>query len=449
MERFILAVLETKAFSQEKELFRYYIAGDENDLGIMLDAYAPYGLDDYRGPTVFEIKYVTQHTRYTIKRTIEQCRVSGTKIRELVLILPYTSLTEDNDLPTKYGDTQISYLDKRAIRKWMEEYRQDYLKYLASPEEILSDASEIFYKQDNLKHKNSIKKLYKKNNLVFVLGAGVSRDYKSKKWDEMIEDFENDLVARLSINTKILDDAKELIGKNQLTSIQLWKDVFMDQKRNKKTARGRYYKLIHEALYPSGNTFPMYLNNTALNEIAALYAFKTDIHNDKIVTYNYDDHLENELSKHGVDHESIFYPKQLSSDGLSVYHVHGYLPYHYDKLLDDEKLKYEDSIVLSEHDYNNLYNNHMLWNISVQLNIAREKTCLFIGHGLRDPNLLRLFKMLNEENSKLCHYAIIKIEDEYDPVAYNLFQTRLARIGINIIWIDDFKEIPAIIRSLG
>ena len=124
------------------------------------------------------------------------------------------------------------------------------------------------------------------------------------------------------------------------------------------------------------------------------------------------------------------------------------MPHNYNSLSKSGKEKCNESIVLSEHDYNNLYNNHLLWNVSVQLSIAREKTCLFIGHGFKDPNLLRLFKIMSDENNKICHYAIIPKNKKYSDSAYMLFAKRLASVGISVIWIDDVNEIPGIIRSL-
>lgn len=117
------------------------------------------------------------------------------------------------------------------------------------------------------------------------------------------------------------------------------------------------------------------------------------------------------------------------------------------------------SICLTEADYNMLYNQPYSWPIASQLSFFRENTCLFIGCSLSDPNIRRLLEITAYNPPK--HYAIFAMTyKSTDALGYTTtkqltskdrlqIENHFYRIGINILWVKDYSEIPAWLHDLN
>ena len=149
------------------------------------------------------------------------------------------------------------------------------------------------------------------------------------------------------------------------------------------------------------------------------------------------------MKKAGVEYNIIYNSSILPNDKLSVYHVHGFMPKVKNK--SDIEEKYQKSIYLTEENYNQLYNKPYSWQISSQLSFFMENICLFVGCGLSDPNIRRLLEMTRSTTKK--HYAILtksKMSLEDLKIASNHF----SRLGLEIIWVEDFSDIIEVLRKL-
>jgi len=90
----------------------------------------------------------------------------------------------------------------------------------------------------------------------------------------------------------------------------------------------------------------------------------------------------------------------------------------------------------------------------VQLNKLNENTCLFIGLSLTDPNLRRLLDVANRKkgNSNPGHYIIKKSPSAnvaIDSVARILEEQDAKNLGLNLIWVEDYNEIPKFLESVS
>ena len=122
------------------------------------------------------------------------------------------------------------------------------------------------------------------------------------------------------------------------------------------------------------------------------------------------------------------------------------------------------NLIFSEEDYHKVYRDAYCWSNLTQLNAFRDSTCLFIGCSLTDPNVRRLLDIAAQNSESPRHYAILmrqsydlsSIEgsinsttvDLYERIDNNIRENFFESIGLNIIWIDKYEEIPKILSAL-
>lgn len=172
---------------------------------------------------------------------------------------------------------------------------------------------------------------------------------------------------------------------------------------------------------------------------------------DSIITFNFDGLIEENLTKNAIKHKSI-YAEGLrnATNELPIYHVHGYLPR-------KGRVPQASEIVFSEDAYHSQFIDPFSWSNLIQLNKLSQNTCMLIGLSLNDPNLRRLLDVANRKNPTraLNHYIIKKTpsanvkNDTVDELAFLLEEQDANELGLNVIWVDDFDEIPDLLFTLA
>lgn len=92
----------------------------------------------------------------------------------------------------------------------------------------------------------------------------------------------------------------------------------------------------------------------------------------------------------------------------------------------------------------------------IQLNKLTQNTCLFVGVSLTDPNLRRLLDVAWRKNPEktLSHYIIKRLprfgdaEDVLDDLARLLEEQDANALGINVIWVDRYDEVPGFLSDV-
>lgn len=149
-----------------------------------------------------------------------------------------------------------------------------------------------------------------------------------------------------------------------------------------------------------------------------------------------------------------------SAHKISVYHMHGFL--RFDLKAGDRSKEAPDSVILTEQDYFNFFNDPTsLFNYTF-LYLLREAPCLFIGLSMQDENIRRMLHLSRQERVKalisegvspseagdraLRHFAVLRRGD----VSCNeeAMTHSLARLGTSVLWVDRWDEIPERLRSL-
>ncbi len=352
-----------------------------------------------------------------------------------------------------------------------------------SMEDIFEQFGDIFLKatvKENLpktksvSRKNIIKKLnqeYLTENLVFVLGAGVSVPFGVPTWNELLQrlmvyTIENEKKAS-NVLARLFND---IFSPNPIIAGRYLQNYFDDNNSS-------FEKAVRQVLYSSvqKNT-----ESSLLTEIVNYCVAPGKSPNlNSILTYNFDDILEHKIKQVGIDvpFKSIYGNGMDSNIGeLPIYHIHGFLP-------EKGRLSSHNNITLGENIYHKQYNDIYSWNNIVQINKFRENCCLFIGSSLTDPNIRRLLDISYVQRSKkdTPHFIFKKrktIEEIQDLLTnklndsnalneknraslkfsetvellteiYETFEENdSASFGVQTIWIESYEEIPELLVEI-
>jgi len=288
----------------------------------------------------------------------------------------------------------------------------------------------------------SIGSSLKSGRLTLICGAGVSVDAGIPTWNQLMLKLLESLIERWSedFSLNLGKDAAEEFNKRYGGS------SLIVAKYLKNNLGKDFIKKVREALYSAKPT-----TCDLLNAIADLARPQRDGKPlDSIITFNFDALIEENLTSASVLNRAI-YTEAINHDSneLPIYHVHGFLPR-------SGKIPEDTDIVFSEDAYHGQFIESFSWSNLIQLNKLTQNTCLFVGVSLTDPNLRRLLDVAWRKNhdKTLNHYIIKKLpsfessEDVLDDLARLLEEQDANALGMNVIWVDDYKDIPRLMKSL-
>lgn len=364
-----------------------------------------------------------------------QFSVSKTYVDVTVIVITNVQLDHDmyqycdNIYSNPYG-IEIKIWGKKVIDEWIRLYPVDYSNAISSAISNNKNSLQSFKitESDFLnksKHNIELLKTAIKNENCFalVLGAGISVDPGAMSWRKLLLYFGSQLESK-----GVVEDSIKLcdkIGNSSITTAQLCKELYKNERD--------YYWEIHKGLYENSTSLN---SNYSIWQIARIIKANKSKRHFRVLTYNFDEYLEKYLDDISVTYNSLFDPKCSVDDRTSIYHVHGFLPeVDYKSHMQQRHMR---SIYLTEEDYNELYNHPYSWQISSQLSFFRENTCLFVGCSLADPNIRRLLEMTKQEHR--IHYAILT-KDSLSLNDLMVASNHFARLGIEVIWVKDFRDI--------
>jgi len=183
-----------------------------------------------------------------------------------------------------------------------------------------------------------------------------------------------------------------------------------------------------------------------------------------IITFNFDDLIEKQLESNSIRHVSIFTEGQRPGTELPIYHVHGFLPR-------AQTLTLDHSVVFAEDAYHDQFIDPFSWSNLIQLNHLSQYLCLLVGLSVTDPNLRRLLDVSMRKNpdGSRNHYVFKKTYDvdeikgdaqgiqgvneqaihDFVKSSELLEEQDANNFGLNVIWINDYAEIPGILRKIA
>lgn len=432
------------------------------------DFYLPQGLDT-KTPVFIEVKYVVKESQiakllYRINQIHKYARVSLVRLILIVGVLDAELKDYFKSRLSVNESVQIDVWDISEFQNLANFQLSEFRDIEINPSMVLVNnaLAELGSRPNAAQIQDSfisqLKREYEKEKIVLVLGAGVSISAGLPSWNRMISVLQAEMITHIVYERQGIPDAKaeqilELTNKYFKESNNSVSPIAQMRLLKSTLAVNDYNQMVFKALY--GNTTKESKLLQAICKICKPNRKSAGVYS--IITYNFDDLLERALSETSIEYQVVCKDDDvLSNDDLNVFHVHGYLPNN------QNALKQELNLIFSEEEYHQVYNNPYSWSNLVQINSFRDKTCVFIGSSLTDPNLRRLLDISSRKGENPHHFAflqrpsivkstqqisdsIIKIHRE---ILESLNSTYYRTLGLNIIWVDDFNEIPDLLLKL-
>lgn len=431
--------LEAKLFEDKIGHYLASICSNEEEIAkesfvsgrMMADYYLPKGCTAMQWPskTVIEVKISIRYS--SISRIYQSYYplYEDKKISKLVIIYNNTDYNDNIERYLKTLNTEfITVVDFNKLSS----------KYDKNAKEVSIKKSDAIDKAKNA---------YSNMRYTFFLGAGLSMDAKLPSWSELLESLlkqENNKPFKY-INEANSDSISSALGYSNIVTGRYALGPYLrgDDDNNDEEKSQAFIERIRNVLYRRKS------NKSALiTSVAKAVRRKKP---EQIITYNYDDLLDELLSKkdfYSISDSSIPRTKQIP-----IYHVHG--------MISRNNTRPSNS-VLSEKDYHYLYSNPHNWANVVQLNALYTSACFFIGFSMTDPNQRRLLELAtvkdnySDEIDKLPHFVFLKkaplkgeASDEVNKEHWREIEYMMSDFGLNVIWYNDFSDLPKIIDYIS
>lgn len=281
---------------------------------------------------------------------------------------------------------------------------------------------------------DSAKFYFRENNCTLFLGAGVSQDAGGPSWNSLLSKSVKKMCSPL---TK--QDFKRIYNSCSMSPIIMGRYI-----TGNKITKGVLTRYLHDYVLYKGVDISQ---SQLISSICDIVSTKNI---ESIITYNYDDLIETALRQKGIEVASIYSKSRFLKGEIPVYHVHGLIP--------QDATDIQSTPILSEEDYHIIYRESYHWSNVEQLHALDRNTCFFIGLSMSDPNLRRLLDISNKDSDKeVRHFAFLKREKLYNSdfqhekneKHLHIIEDQLENLGVNIIWYEEYREIPIIIEEIG
>ena len=399
---------------------------------MMADFYLPNGCKAMQWPskTVIEVKNIIRYS--SISRIFQPYYVlfKEQKISQLVII--HNSLIS-NDSFKKYLETLDSkfikiYNVNELVRKG--NFPNKEIKEIPSKIDVIDKAKDAY---NNMRY-------------TFFLGAGLSMDAQLPSWSALLESLlksENKKPFEY-INNANSESISSAMGYSSIVTGRYALDGYLrDNQKDEDENYQDFIERIRKVLYKKKN-----YKSALITSVAKAVKRKKPA---QIITYNYDDLLDELLNK--KDFYSVSDNIIPRTKDVPIYHVHG--------MISRDNTRPSNS-VLSEKDYHHLYSNPHNWANVVQLNALYTSVCFFIGFSMTDPNQRRLLELArakdkhSDDIDKLPHFVFLKKEPlkgeaskEVNEEHWHEIEYMMSDFGLNVIWYNDFSDLPKMIDYIS
>lgn len=383
------------------------------------DFFLPNGVRklDWEEGTYIEVKY------RLITYSLERLRLSYDRIKAKKLIVIYM----EDDLGILSATISKMLNDSRISRNiqfmsYAELYEKASSLKINLEKGINIDSLFKTEKEKNIFDK--AKEALKKDKVSFFLGAGVSIPVGSISWFNLLNNLLNKRKLAIDVNSP----------KRNVSELEKGRYIKDDYLEKAKDRTDDFYKDIRDIIYGSVTR-----KRGDIIEVIASLISKYDL--ESVITYNYDNLIEQEINDHPRKYKMQCHPVYDKSGPIFdnsryIYHVHGYI---------SENNIRSDEIILGEKEYHKVYQDSYNWSNVEQLHALNRSTCFFIGLSMTDPNLRRLLDISFDGSDKdPVHYAFLCRIDHDIAVTEKVMND----FGVNCIWYDNYNDLPKLLSRM-
>ncbi len=296
-----------------------------------------------------------------------------------------------------------------------------------------------------------------KNDLAFAIGAGCSRGSHISDWKTLSKALGYELLY------KIVANAAESMYRSKVITDRLNDGVF--ECFDSTSALDAIYRCVYESDYESESKINywkaikrvLYMEYDAEKKDNKLMEAISNCiernHVKEVINYNFDSVLEQYMNSAYKSTVKEVEQSQVTIKECTISHVHGYIPYDY-----RGKETVGNFVFIDTEYYDNMMERENFTN-SVQKRILESKNVIFVGFSFTDTNVKEILRERhnNSEPSQNSIFAFRKlptfdfegtnnalIEKRYK----DLFEKYFGSLGVIVVWVKDFNDIPKIINMI-
>lgn len=477
MEDVVLALLDKEAEQQGRPSHEV----PPRSGSVHFDAIYPKGLYKVRGPLAVELKLWSADRPASavleaVDRYADAAAIAGSKGLLFVSTAPMSDVARQQLAKTiAAAPVPVTFWGPEEVQELLSRYAADLSELLrrAALEPIRAAlADETDWRPGATAQLADLGGTYRTQGVVLVLGAGVSIGSGLPDWDELVGALFISMVTE-----KLSDDidesqafyvakaAQALGGDSPLLSARYLRRGIEEGSANDPVA---FQRTLSKALYRSLDE--EFTASPLLAQLAKLCVpLRSGPKVHAVITYNFDDLLETELKQESVQHRTVFSGREHpTAEELPIYHAHGFLPRDVDRF---EGVG-DGVLAFSEEGYHQLFRDPYHWTNVMQLQAFQQRTCVFIGLSITDPNLRRLLEYAAQRDDEPRHYVFLKrftnddlmrksaVDDDgkrllrpdaaanYLRVHHALQERVLRELGLKVVWFESHEDIPNALAEL-
>lgn len=312
-------------------------------------------------------------------------------------------------------------------------------------------------------HFETLRRRYQRRGIVPFLGAGVPAACGLPSWKELTKRIFERMADAKKYQDLLADENTEEIAKLSFAAERIGSG-FLESLRSCLYAQVTF----PESSTPAGLRSAMMIQNPTMAAIAELLCQREGDHyvpNPRlpaILTTNVDDLLQR-LVRRGYPQASgkpILRTIERASAGplerrTPIYHLHGLLK----SKRSDRDEEATDMAVFTEREYLLVYrDSHSVFSYT-PLFLMREYPVLFLGVGMKDPNVRRLLAWSQWEieqgyrqegqatpsHKEFRHFALLR---EVSKTEREIVTTLLRPLGVATIWYRKHQDVPQLLQQL-